>query len=79
MSLVGPRPMMPDQRGIYSGSAYYVLRPGVTGPWQVSDRNDSAFAKRADFDMEYHRTLSFANDLRLLGRTVVVVLRGTGY
>ncbi len=79
MSLVGPRPMMPDQRCIYSGSAYYVLRPGVTGPWQVSDRNDSSFAKRADFDLEYHRNLSFANDLQLLGRTVVVVLRGTGY
>lgn len=79
MSLVGPRPMMPDQRGIYSGSAYYMLRPGVTGPWQVSDRNDSSFAKRADFDLEYHRSMSFMNDLRLLGRTIVVVLRGTGY
>lgn len=79
MALVGPRPMMPDQRGIYSGSAYYMLRPGVTGPWQVSDRNDSSFAKRADFDLEYHHSLSFLNDLRLLGRTFVVVLRGTGY
>jgi exopolysaccharide production protein ExoY len=79
MALVGPRPMMPDQRGIYSGSAYYVLRPGVTGPWQVSDRNDAGFAKRADFDLEYHGSLTFANDLRLLGRTLVVVLRGTGY
>jgi exopolysaccharide production protein ExoY len=79
MSLVGPRPMMPDQRCIYSGSAYYVLRPGVTGPWQVSDRNDSSFAKRADFDLEYHHSLSFMNDLQLLGRTVAVVLRGTGY
>lgn len=79
MSLVGPRPMMPEQRNIYPGSAYYALRPGVTGPWQVSDRNDSSFAKRADFDLEYHRSLSFLNDLRLLGRTIVVVLRGTGY
>lgn len=79
MSLVGPRPMMPTQRGIYSGSAYYELRPGVTGPWQVSDRNDCGFAKRADFDLEYHGSLSFTNDLRLLGRTTVVVLRGTGY
>jgi exopolysaccharide production protein ExoY len=79
MSLVGPRPMMPEQRNIYPGSAYYHLRPGVTGPWQVSDRNDSSFAKRADFDLEYHRSLSFLNDLRLLGRTIVVVLRGTGY
>ena len=79
MSLVGPRPMMPEQRKIYPGSAYYALRPGVTGPWQVSDRNDSSFAKRADFDLDYARNLSFMNDLRLLGRTVVVVLRGTGY
>jgi len=79
MALVGPRPMMPSQRGIYPGSAYYFLRPGVTGPWQVSDRNDCGFAKRADFDLEYHASLSFTNDLRLLGRTVVVVLRGTGY
>ena len=79
MALVGPRPMMPEQRIIYPGSAYYALRPGVTGPWQVSDRNDSSFAKRADFDLDYHRSLSFMNDLRLLGRTFVVVLRGTGY
>jgi exopolysaccharide production protein ExoY len=79
MAMVGPRPMMPDQRKIYPGRAYYALRPGVTGPWQVSDRNDCGFAKRADFDLEYHRTLTFMNDLRLLGRTVIVVLRGTGY
>lgn len=79
MSLVGPRPMMPSQRNIYPGSAYYSLRPGVTGPWQVSDRNDCEFAKRADFDLDYHRTMSFPNDLQLLAVTVKVVLRGTGY
>lgn len=79
MALVGPRPMMPDQREIYPGRAYYVLRPGVTGPWQVSDRNESSFAKRADFDLQYHRTLSFGNDVRLIVQTIAVVLRGTGY
>jgi lipopolysaccharide/colanic/teichoic acid biosynthesis glycosyltransferase len=79
MALVGPRPMMPNQRKIYPGRAYYALRPGVTGPWQVSDRNDCAFSRRADFDFDYNRSLSFMNDLRLLARTVVVVLRGTGY
>ena len=79
MSLVGPRPMMPDQRKIYPGRAYYDLRPGVTGPWQVSDRNDCEFSRRADFDLDYHRNLSFSNDLRLLVRTVAVVLRCTGY
>ena len=79
MSLVGPRPMMPDQRAIYPGSAYYHLRPGVTGPWQVSARNLSTFAARADFDREYERGLSFMTDLRLVLRTFAVVIKGTGY
>ncbi|MCB2135423.1 MAG: sugar transferase [Rhodobacteraceae bacterium] len=79
MSLVGPRPMMPEQRVLYSGLAYYSLRPGITGPWQVSDRNEVEFSKRADFDREYDRTLSFTNDLRLIFATLRVVLKGTGY
>ena len=79
MALVGPRPMMPDQRRIYPGEAYFALRPGVSGPWQVSDRNNSTFAQRADFDLDYHRTLSFPNDVRLILMTLIVVLRGTGY
>jgi lipopolysaccharide/colanic/teichoic acid biosynthesis glycosyltransferase len=79
MSLVGPRPMMPDQRPIYPGKAYFALRPGVSGPWQVSDRNASTFARRADFDLEYHRTLTFTNDVKLILQTLAVVLRGTGY
>jgi len=79
MSLVGPRPMMPQQQPLYPGSAYFALRPGITGPWQVSARNDSTFAERAVFDEAYQRRLSFSNDLRLLVATVRVVLRGTGY
>jgi exopolysaccharide production protein ExoY len=79
MSLIGPRPMMPDQRRIYPGEAYFALRPGVSGPWQVSDRNESTFARRADFDLDYLRTLSFGNDVRLILLTLIVVLRGTGY
>jgi len=79
MSLVGPRPMMPSQQLLYPGRAYYTLRPGLTGPWQVSDRNGCAFAKRAEFDREYEQSLSLVTDLRLLARTVVVVLKGTGF
>ncbi len=79
MSLVGPRPMMPSQRALYTGTAYYALRPGITGPWQVSVRNESEFTQRAEFDTRYHETLSFVNDARLLLATVRVVLRGTGY
>ncbi|WP_347311609.1 sugar transferase [Defluviimonas sp. SAOS-178_SWC] len=79
MSLVGPRPMMPNQRALYSGIAYYALRPGITGPWQVSDRNESEFSKRAEFDREYDETLSLAADVKLLFATIRVVVKGTGY
>jgi lipopolysaccharide/colanic/teichoic acid biosynthesis glycosyltransferase len=78
MSLVGPRPMMVDQQDLYPGTAYYVLRPGLTGTWQVSDRNQSTFAQRADFDAEYERNLSLVMDLKILLTTVGVVLRATG-
>lgn len=78
MSLVGPRPMMVEQGPLYPGRTYYLVRPGISGPWQVSDRNESAFAARAVFDAVYVRELSFLNDLRILVRTVAVVLRCTG-
>lgn len=79
MSLVGPRPMMPEQRVLYPGDAYYRLLPGITGPWQVSERNATTFAARAGFDAQYERDLSLGTDLRLLLATVRVVARGTGY
>jgi len=79
MSLVGPRPMMVDQKELYPGLAYYELRPGITGPWQVSDRNETTFAERAKYDTTYYSSLSFKTDLGILGRTIGVVLRCTGY
>jgi lipopolysaccharide/colanic/teichoic acid biosynthesis glycosyltransferase len=78
MSLVGPRPMLLDQRELYPGSAYYALRPGLTGTWQISDRNQSTFAQRAVFDEDYERDLSLVRDLKILLATVGVVLRATG-
>jgi len=79
MSVVGPRPMMVSQKVLYTGRAYYELRPGITGLWQVSDRNEGEFAGRAIYDDLYDRTLSLGTDLRVLMRTVLVVLRATGY
>lgn len=79
MSLVGPRPMMPSQRVLYPGLAYYGLRPGLTGIWQISDRNACSFSKRADFDSEYDQRLSFRTDITLIARTFGAVARGTGY
>lgn len=78
MALVGPRPMMPSQSGAYPGRAYYAMRPGLTGYWQVSVRNDSDFAERAEHDTRYFRDLSLGTDLWVMSRTVGVVVRGTG-
>ena len=78
MSIVGPRPMMPEQRDLYPGRAYYALRPGVTGYWQISDRNKSSFAARAKFDNRYYEDISFSTDVSIMASTVGVVLRGTG-
>ena len=78
MSLVGPRPMMPCQQALYPGQSYYYLRPGLTGPWQVSARNETEFSERAYYDDLYDRRLSLLMDLKILAKTVLVVLRGTG-
>ncbi len=79
MSLVGPRPMMPCQKDMYPGHAYYALRPGITGLWQTAERNRSTFAARAEFDATYERQVTLGHDVAILLRTVAVVLRGTGY
>lgn len=79
MSLVGPRPMMPCQRSLYPGQAYYALRPGITGYWQTSGRNRTTFEARAEYDDAYEAELSLPTDARILLRTVSVVVKGTGY
>lgn len=79
MSIVGPRPFMVDQKPLYHGRRYYEMRPGLTGFWQISDRNQCNFAQRAHFDTAYHRAMSLRTDLTVIFRTVSVVLRGTGY
>ncbi len=79
MSLVGPRPMMTSQETLYPGRSYYRLRPGITGFWQISDRNNCDFRDRSKYDAVYERELSLKTDLGVLWRTVSVVFRGTGY
>lgn len=79
MALVGPRPMMLDQKSLYPGVAYYAMRPGITGFWQTSSRNESSFAERATYDASYFNAMSLQTDLRVLFKTVGVVVIGTGY
>jgi len=78
MSLVGPRPMMVQQKGLYHGRAYFKLSPGITGLWQISDRNECDFVDRVRYDDAYGQSVSLITDLRILFKTVAVVLRGTG-
>lgn len=78
MSLVGPRPMLPEQRPHYPDTAYFDMRPGLTGLWQISERNGCSFAKRAGHDTRYASMMSLATDLRILVITPLVILRGTG-
>jgi lipopolysaccharide/colanic/teichoic acid biosynthesis glycosyltransferase len=79
MSLVGPRPMMTNQQSMYPGTAYYRLRPGITGYWQTAGRNATTFEARAGFDAAYDADLSLATDVKVLAKTVGVVLKATGY
>jgi exopolysaccharide production protein ExoY len=78
MSLVGPRPMMLNQKDLYPGEAYYRVRPGITGLWQTAGRNRTSFCARAEFDATYEESVTFRTDIGILWRTVAVVLRGTG-
>lgn len=78
MSLVGPRPMLPEQWSQYPGNTYFEMRPGLTGLWQVSERNSCSFAERAMHDTRYSKLISFSTDLQIMVQTVVVVVRGTG-
>lgn len=79
MSLVGPRPMMVCQESEYTGASYFEMTPGLTGLWQVSDRNNCEFIGRVAYDETYYRCLCFKTDARIILKTVSVILRGTGY
>ena len=80
MSIVGPRPMMPDQLELYGDpKAYFAMRPGLSGLWQIRERNNSHFSYRASVDRSYGATQSLWLDLSVLWQTIFVVLRRTGH
>lgn len=80
MSLVGPRPVVPDELACYGEleSVYTGVRPGVTGYWQVNGRSDVAFPERAELDAYYYDNRSLRVDLRILVRTVFAVMLRVG-
>jgi lipopolysaccharide/colanic/teichoic acid biosynthesis glycosyltransferase len=80
MSLVGPRPIVPEELEKYGtdSAAYLSVRPGITGLWQVSGRSGVGYPERVDFDRQYADTWTLALDVKILVRTPITVLRGHG-
>lgn len=76
MSFVGPRPVTQEELPHYKENVIYYLSvtPGLTGLWQVSGRNDVSYETRVALDTQYIQSWSFFQDLRILGKTVLVVL-----
>ena len=80
MSLVGPRPIVDAEIEKYGKcfDLYIKVRPGLTGLWQVSGRNDTTYERRVALDEYYIRNRSLKLDLQILWKTVFVVLREEG-
>jgi lipopolysaccharide/colanic/teichoic acid biosynthesis glycosyltransferase len=80
MALVGPRPVIPYEVEMYPAEYLrrFDVKPGLTGLWQVSGRNERTYEEMVSFDLEYARERSLLGDLRILVKTVPVVLGRQG-
>jgi exopolysaccharide biosynthesis polyprenyl glycosylphosphotransferase len=80
MSLVGPRPALPDEAEKYAEHVRrrLVVKPGLTGLWQVSGRSDLSWNESVRLDLRYVENWSFALDLQILWKTIGTLLWGSG-
>lgn len=80
MSLVGPRPPLMREVVQYSemDKARLLVKPGITGLWQATVRNDSNFDVMVKLDLEYIKSLNFKNDMKILFKTILVVFHPNG-
>ena len=80
MSLVGPRPALPDEAAQYAEHVRrrLVVKPGLTGLWQVSGRSDLTWDESVRMDLRYVENWSFVLDLQILWKTLAVIIRGSG-
>lgn len=82
MSLVGPRPELPEIVTDYQDWQHqrHVVKPGVTGPWQISERNGELMHECTDIDLEYVKDIRFSTDFSILARTPYAMIgRRRGY
>jgi lipopolysaccharide/colanic/teichoic acid biosynthesis glycosyltransferase len=80
MALVGPRPVIPYEVEMYPDTylSRFDVKPGLTGLWQVSGRNERTYEEMVNFDLQYAHDASLLLDLRILVKTVPVVLSRKG-
>ncbi|MGD0698901.1 MAG: sugar transferase [Trebonia sp.] len=80
MSLVGPRPALPDEAARYADHVRrrLVVKPGLTGMWQVNGRSNLSWDETVRLDLRYVENWSFALDLQILWKTFSVIFRGSG-
>ncbi len=80
MTLVGPRPYLLREKDDMGKSYDYIIqcKPGITGLWQVSGRNDTTFKKRLEIDVEYVSNYGFIMDLKIIYKTIKRVLKQEG-
>jgi exopolysaccharide biosynthesis polyprenyl glycosylphosphotransferase len=80
MSLVGPRPALPDEAKEYAEHVHrrLVVKPGITGLWQVNGRSDLSWDESVRLDLRYVENWSFALDLQILWKTTSALIRGSG-
>ncbi|MGJ8543887.1 MAG: sugar transferase [Sulfitobacter sp.] len=80
MSFVGPRPIVLAELAKYGAYApmYKSMKPGVTGLWQVSGRNDLSYDRRVELDARYARRISLSSDLKIIARTAGSVASMSG-
>ncbi|HEU0249371.1 MAG TPA: sugar transferase [Solirubrobacteraceae bacterium] len=80
MALVGPRPVIPYEVEMYPEDYHrrFAVKPGLTGLWQVSGRNERTYDEMVFFDIQYAEQSSLLLDLSILAKTVPVVLRRQG-
>lgn len=80
MSVVGPRPIIQAEIPKYGACFvdYCAVKPGLTGLWQVSGRNNISYAARVELDRQYRLRTSFLLDLKIVLRTIPAVLGASG-
>jgi lipopolysaccharide/colanic/teichoic acid biosynthesis glycosyltransferase len=80
MSLVGPRPLLMSYVPLYSKEQYrrHEVKPGVTGLAQISGRNNLSWPKRLAIDVEYVNRVSFWLDIKVLLKTILIIIKREG-